>query len=67
MQTQTYPQTATRRPALSMEAKRESWEDGYAHAITQAGNYQTYARSPEHYAAGYDRGQDWLERNGLAN
>ena len=68
MQPTTYTQTRPYRPApLSMAAKRESWRDGYAHAILQMGNFQAYARSEQHYAAGYDAGQAWLARNGMAN
>ena len=62
----TYIQTATYRAApLSIEAKKESWRDGYGHALLQMGNFQSYARSPQHYAAGYDEGLRWRERNGL--
>ena len=62
-----YTPTTVYKPApLSIEAKKQSWQDGFGHAILQVGNYQGYARSPEHYAAGYDAGTEWRERNGMA-
>ena len=60
------PMTYTRPAPLSMEAKRESWQDGYSHALLQIGNFQAHARSPQHYADGYDKGQQWLQRHGIA-
>jgi hypothetical protein len=68
MQTAVFtPMTFTRQPALSMEAKKESYRDGYSHALLGMAWHGAYARSEQHYADGFAAGQEWLVRNGFTN
>ena len=67
MQPATYTPTTVYKPApLSIEAKKQSWQDGYAHALLGMGWFGAYARSEQHYADGYAAGEAWRERNGMA-
>lgn len=66
MQVATFTPLTVKPAPLSMEAKKESYRDGYSHALLGMGWHGAHARSEQHYADGYAAGQEWLARNGIS-
>jgi len=60
MQTYAVPQPTYRRPVVSIEAKKQSWLAGFAHAVR--GNDWVGHEQPDcqSYTNGWNAGEAWL-------
>lgn len=55
--------TTARQPRASIEGKKQSYRDGYAHGLLGWAWQGQYAADSDIYTRGYTDGQRWLERN----